>query len=130
MARILTNHDEIRAWAGARGGSPMLLDVPDPGTDDQQLLQLTFGEHALDADTNEGPDLLGGFTLVGWDEWLAALDAQGLGLKVNDEIPGVLDNDFEFVARGGHGRTTSAAQQPAPGTVERPRADGVRGGGR
>lgn len=130
MARILTNHDDIRAWAGARAGSPMLLDVPDPGRDDQLLLQLTFGEHAIDGDTNEGPDLLGGFELVDWDEWFAAFDKQGLALKVNDDIPGRLDNDFEFVSRDGQGRTTSAAQQPAPGTVEQPRNDGVRGGGR
>ena len=98
MARILKSHREIRDWAEARGGSPMLEDLPD-GTREQTLLQLTFGQHALDADHNEGPDALGGFELVGWDEWFAALDAQKLALKVNEEVPGALDNAFEFVAR-------------------------------
>lgn len=99
MAKVLKTHREIREWASARGGSPMLEDIPD-GNREQVLLQLTFGEHALDADHNEGPDPLGGFELVGWDEWLKALDAQKLALKVNNEVPGALDNAFEFVPRG------------------------------
>jgi hypothetical protein len=98
MAKILEDHREIRDWAEARGGSPMLEDLPD-GTHEQVLLQLTFGQHALDADHNEGPDTLGGFELVGWDEWFAAFDAQKFALKVNEEVPGALDNSFEFVAR-------------------------------
>ncbi len=98
MARILTKREHIRDWAIARGGSPMLEDQPD-GTHEQVLLQLTFGQHALNADTNEGPDLLNGYALVDWDEWFAALDRQQLALKVNDEVEGALDNSYEFVAR-------------------------------
>jgi hypothetical protein len=121
MARILSKAADIRAWAEARGGSPMLEDVPDP-TGDRTLLELSFGQHMLNADSNEGPDrATGGFRLVSWDEWLEELDKQRLALKVNDETPGALDNDFRFVARGGDGKTTAAAQQPAPGSVERPR---------
>lgn len=98
MARILTDRAAIRDWVLARGGAPMLEEVPD-GSRAQTLLQLTFGQHALNADRNEGPDLPGGFELVDWDEWFAVLDRQQLALKVNDEVPGALDNSFEFVAR-------------------------------
>jgi len=111
MARILRTHEAIRDWVLARGGAPLLEDLPD-GTHDQILLQLTFGQHALNADENEGPDPLSGFTLASWDDWFKAFDAQGLALKVNDERPGVLDRAHEFVARDGHGKTTDAAKQP------------------
>ena len=76
----------------------MLEDLPD-GTRAQTLLQLTFGQHALDADHNEGPDAITGFALVSWDDWFAAFDDQKLALKVNEEVPGALDNAFEFVPR-------------------------------
>lgn len=120
MAKMLTSHDEIRSWVEARAGEPMLEDIPDVEAD-QVLLSLTFGQHALNADQNEGPDPLSGWTLASWDEWFDALDRQNLALKVNDEIPGVVDHAFEFVARSGEGETTDAARQPAAETVELPR---------
>lgn len=111
MARTLVKHEEIRDWVLARGGAPMLEDLPD-GTHDQILLQLTFGQHALNADNNEGPEPLSGFELASWDDWFAAFDQQKLALKVNDEQPGRLDRAHEFVQRDGHGITTDAAKQP------------------
>jgi hypothetical protein len=119
MSKVLRRREEIRDWVLARGGAPMLEDVPD-GTREQALLQLTFGQHALNADHNEGPDPIGGFSLVSWDEWFSALEREKLALKVNDEVPGALDNSFEFVEGDGQGVTTDAAKQPAPGSVARP----------
>lgn len=119
MAMILSGHEEIRDWVLARGGAPMLEDIPD-GTHEQVLLQLTFGQHALNADENEGPEPLSGFELASWDDWFAALDAQGLALKVNDPVPGTLDHAYEFVARNGDGETTDAAKQPAAGSIAAP----------
>jgi hypothetical protein len=119
MSKILQERESIRDWVVARAGSPMLESLPD-GTREQALLQLTFGQHALNADHNEGPDPPFGFELVSWDDWFAEFDKQGLALKVNDEVPGVLDNAYEFVARSGEGQTTDAAKQPPAGSVERP----------
>ena len=111
MAKILSDPTAIREWAEARQGYPMTEEQP-VGTGSRTLLQITFGQHALNADGNEGPDHIYGFELVSWDDWFAELDRQGLAIKVNDEIAGVLDNDFEFVARTGEGETTAAAEQP------------------
>ncbi|HVX80641.1 MAG: hypothetical protein ACTHOR_11555 [Devosia sp.] len=119
MARILHKREEIRDWVLARGGAPMLEDLPD-GTHDQILLQLTFGQHALNADGNEGPDRVVGFELASWDDWFAEFDKQQLALKVNDEVPGRLDHAYEFVARSGHGTTTDAARQPPAGSIAAP----------
>jgi hypothetical protein len=122
MPRILTDRAEIRQWAGARNGSPMLMDVPS-GTGSRTLLQLTFGQHALNAQNNEGPDRVGGgYQLVTWDDWLAELERQQLALKVNDDQPGRLDNDFEFVSRKADATTTDAARQPPVAAVEDPEA--------
>lgn len=98
MPKTLTSHEEIRQWAEARGGNPLLLDTPD-GTGSRTLLQLTFGQHALNTDGNEGPDRLGGFQLVSWDEWFAALEASGLALRVSDDLAGGDEAEFEFVPR-------------------------------
>jgi hypothetical protein len=76
----------------------MLMDVPE-GTGSRTLLQLTFGQHALNADNNEGPDRLTGFELASWDDWMAALDAQNLALRVPDDLAPDKENDFEFVSR-------------------------------
>jgi hypothetical protein len=113
MPKTLTKPADIRQWVEARAGAPMTMDMPDGSGETRTLLNITFGQHALNADENEGPDRLGGFELVAWDDWLAELDRQGLAIRVRDEAPGTLDNDFEFVARDGKGKTTSAAKKPA-----------------
>lgn len=113
MPKTLTKPDEIRRWVEARAGAPMSMDMPDGTGDTRTLLNITFGQHALNADENEGPDRIGGFDLIGWEDWLAELDKQGLAIRVRDEAPGQLDNDFEFVAREGKGQTTNAAKKPA-----------------
>lgn len=99
MSQILTARDVIRQWAEARGGNPMLMDVPD-GTQNRTVLQLTFGQHALNADGNEGPDRVGGFHLVSWEEWFAALEEGNLAVRVSDDPAGGNEAEFEFVDRG------------------------------
>lgn len=98
MSKILTDHAEIRQWAEARGGSPLLMEMPD-GTRTRPLLQLTFGQEILNATENEGPDRPGGFEMVSWDDWLAALESQGLALRVSDDPSGGREAEFDFVAR-------------------------------
>jgi len=117
MSQILTDRQAIREWATARGGNPVLMDVPD-GTGNRTILQLTFGQHALNADGNEGPDRVGGFHLVSWQEWFAALEEGGLALKVSDDPAGGNEAEFEFVARDGQGETTEAAKKPASIVVD------------
>lgn len=99
MSKILTSHDDIRQWTVARGGNPMLLETPD-GTGTRTMLQLTFGQHALNSDGNEGPDRLTGFQLADWDDWFAALDENGLSLQVSDDPAGGNETEYEFVPRG------------------------------
>jgi hypothetical protein len=98
MAKTLTDREDIRQWAIARGGNPMLMETPD-GTRSRTLLQLTFGQYELNTDGNEGPDRLGGFQLVSWDDWFAALDENKLALRVSDDPAGGNEAEFEFVAR-------------------------------
>ena len=98
MARTLTDRNEIRQWAEARGGNPMLMDTPD-GTGMRTRLHLTCGQHAINTDGNGGPDRLGGFHLVSWEEWFAALDEGNLALRVSDDPAGGKEAEFEFVER-------------------------------
>lgn len=112
MTKTLTQPEDVRQWVEARAGAPMSMDVPDGSGDSRTLLNITFGQHALNADANEGPDRVTGFALSAWDEWLAELDRQGLAIRVHDETPGTLDNDFEFVARDSKAQP-AAARKPA-----------------
>jgi hypothetical protein len=87
MARYLTKRDDIRQWVESRGGYPIMMETPDPVQGSRALIQLTFGQHALNADHNEGPDRpTGGFELVDWDTWLDAFDNAELVLVVDDEL--------------------------------------------
>jgi hypothetical protein len=122
MPRFLSDHDEIRQWVEARAGNPMLMTIPDGTGDSTSLLQFTFGQHALNADSNEGPDrATNTYELVSWDDWFAEFDRQNLAIKVRDRAPGVLDNDFEFVNRAA-AETSAAAQKPATIVTEPPDA--------
>ena len=76
MPEILTDREAIRQWVAARGGNPVLMDIPD-GSKTRTVLQLAFGQEALNSDGNQGPDRVGGFQLVSWEEWFTALD-QGI----------------------------------------------------
>jgi hypothetical protein len=122
MSQILTDRADIRQWAEARGGNPMLMDVPD-GTDTRSVLQLTFGQHAINAEGNEGPDRVGGFQLVAWEDWFAALEENNLAVQVSDDPAGGNEAEFQFVARDGEGETTGAAQKPASIVTDRPGAE-------
>lgn len=120
MAKILTNRDDIRQWAIARGGNPVLMEVP-AGSSSRTILQITFGQDALNAAGNQGPDRVGGFQLVSWEEWFSALDENGLALRVSDDPSGGNEIEYEFVAREeAERRTTEAAQKPAAVTVQPP----------
>ena len=98
MSKILTDRQEIREWVAARGGNPMMMDVPD-GSGMRTILQLTFGQYELNADHNEGPDRVDGFQLVSWEEWFAALEKGNLALMVSDDPSGGDEAEFTFVPR-------------------------------
>ncbi|MBE7184434.1 MAG: hypothetical protein INR68_08525 [Methylobacterium mesophilicum] len=98
----LTDHEAIRDWAGARIGSPAIVDIsPTAGT--QPLLRIVFDQRAYqDQDMPERPENAGGIELVEWDDWFAEFDKQELALvvaKENPEVP-VKDSFYEMVRRG------------------------------
>lgn len=100
MAKVLTKLDDIRTWTEGRGGNPIMADMPAPGGKDQYLLNLTFDQHMLNADNNEGPDRpTTGFELVSWEDWYEAFKAQDLALVVDDDLEGDTYADYRFMSR-------------------------------
>ena len=63
------------------------------------MLQLAFGQEALNSNNNEGPDRVGGFQLVSWEEWFTALEAGHLAFRVSDDPSGGNEAEYEFVER-------------------------------
>jgi hypothetical protein len=98
MSRVLTKAEEIRQWAEARGGYPMLMEIPS-GTRSRTVLQIAFGQDALNSGESQGQDRPGGFELVAWDDWIAALEQQKLALRVSDDPAGGREAEFDFVPR-------------------------------
>ena len=98
MSRILTKPEDIRQWAEARGGYPLLMEVQS-GTRSRNVLQIAFGRDALNTVESQGQDRPGGFELVGWDEWIAALEQENLALRVSDDPSGGHEAEFDFVPR-------------------------------
>jgi hypothetical protein len=98
MAKILTKAEDIRQWVEARGGYPMLMEVPS-GTRSRTVLQIAFGQDALNTGETQGQDRPGGFELVGWDDWIRALENEKLALRVSDDPSGGREAEFDFVPR-------------------------------
>jgi hypothetical protein len=122
VSKFLVSREDIRAWASSRGGNPMLFATP-ALRDESVLLQISFGQHAFDADRNEGPDtaLTSTWELTSWDDWFEEFEKQNLAIAVLDEEPGVMSRTFEFVSRDSGKRVTSrSAQKPAALTVQMP----------
>lgn len=98
MSKILTKAEDIRQWAEARGGNPMMMEVQS-GTRSRSVLQIAFGQDALNTGESQGQDRPGGFELVGWDEWIAALEEEKLAIRVSDDPSGGREAEFDFVPR-------------------------------
>jgi hypothetical protein len=98
MPRILKTPDEIRLWAEARGGYPLLMDVTS-GTRSRSVLQIGFGQEGINTGESQGQDRPGGFESVSWDEWIKALEAENLALRVSDDPAGGNEAEFDFVPR-------------------------------
>ena len=98
MSKILTQAEEIRPWAEARGGNPLMMEQQS-GTRTRLVLQIAFGQDALNTGESQGQDRPGGFELVGWDEWIAALEQEKLAIRVSDDPSGGSEAEFDFVPR-------------------------------
>ncbi|MDN2565360.1 hypothetical protein N1F89_03930 [Aquibium sp. A9E412] len=100
--RMLTDHEEIRTWAAARGGAPAVREPHPAHAGDAPTLLLVFGQQAYqDQDVgHDRADTVAGPQLVEWDEWLAIFDRRRLGLVVAAETPGQRYEFHEIVARG------------------------------
>jgi hypothetical protein len=98
MSRILTKAEDIRQWVEARGGYPLLMEVPS-GTRTRTVLQIAFGQDALNTGETQGQERPGGFELVGWDDWIRALENENLALRVSDDPAGGREAEFDFVPR-------------------------------
>lgn len=88
-AQPLTDHDDIRTWAAARGATPACVKgtggAGDPGT-----IRLDFpGDGAGDS-----------LQAISWDEWFRQFEDNDLALLVQDETPqGEASNFNKFVRR-------------------------------
>ena len=67
QATTTTDHDEIRRWAEERDGKPVSVKGTGGG-DDPGILRIDLPGGAGDES----------FEQIGWDEWFAKFDEQGL----------------------------------------------------
>jgi hypothetical protein len=96
----LTDREEIRNWAAARGGMPALREA-DPAVHNEAVLRIVFGqENYQDQDMPPRPDSTqAGFDFLDWDEWLRIFDERELALVVAVDPPGRHSKFYEIVRR-------------------------------
>lgn len=82
MAETTTDHETIRKWAEARGGTPSQVKASGDGKG-PGILRLDFGEK------DEGLEP------IAWDDFFEKFDASGLALLYEDEP----DNRFDKLVR-------------------------------
>ena len=76
-SRILTDHEEIRQWAEARGGRPAHVKRTGGG-DDVGMIRIDFpgysGEESLEP--------------ISWEQWFEKFEEKDLALVVENQPPG------------------------------------------
>ncbi|MBN9046785.1 MAG: hypothetical protein J0H18_14135 [Rhizobiales bacterium] len=90
----LTDHQAIRDWVSARGGSPALVTTS-PDFDEPPVLRIVF-EPEVYPDVDQPLDA-GGLEVVDWDEWFRNFDAQKLVILVAREEPDKLDRYHQIM---------------------------------
>lgn len=99
---LLTDHQTIRDWAGARSGVPVIRDAAELVGITEPVLMIEFGQQAYqdnDASGSDRPDELGRPRLVEWDEWFQLFDEKQLALVVSSEVAGQRDEFHELVRK-------------------------------
>ncbi len=86
-ARTLTDHDQIRAWAGARGGRPARVKAT-AGNDGEGILRFDFGEKEDELEE------------ISWDKFFEIFEDHRLTLLEQDETSGIDKSRFsKFITR-------------------------------
>jgi hypothetical protein len=98
--KLLTDHQDIRDWAGSRSGVPVIRDPAALIGNSEPVLMIQFGQHAYqDGQGSDRPDDLGRPRLVEWDEWFEVFDEKQLALVVSADIEGQRDEFHEIIRR-------------------------------
>ena len=84
----LTDHDEIRKWAEARGAKPACVRGTG-GKDDTGMIRLDFAGYS------------GGDSLqeISWEEWFEAFDANNLALVVQEKTADGQQSNFNKLVK-------------------------------
>lgn len=96
----LTERDEIRNWAAARGGMPAIQEA-DPAVHNEAVLRIVFGQEAYeDQDMPPRPDSTrASLSLIDWDEWFQLFEERELALVVAVDPPGRHSQFHEIIRR-------------------------------
>ncbi len=98
--RMLTDHDEIRDWAAARNGTPVIREAAPSVGASNAVIEIAFGQAIYqDQDMPERPPTMGGLEMGDWDAWFEIFDKNELALIVHEDVPGVREGFHEIVRR-------------------------------
>lgn len=116
--RVLTGHEEIRAWAEERGAKPACVRRTGDGEIGMLRLEFPGAPNANDSNLEE----------IGWDDFFGKFDESGLALLVQDDLAGGGgQSNFNKLL----GRATAAAAENGEKTSPRaqPRSGIAKGRG-
>ncbi|MCV0397214.1 MAG: hypothetical protein K5872_14740 [Rhizobiaceae bacterium] len=95
--KTLTNRQDIRDWAAARAGVPVLR----PGGEaNEGILELAFGQQSYqEPDNAADPPVTSQTEILEWDEWFRLFEERNLALVVAADQPGRRDEFHQIIRR-------------------------------
>lgn len=109
------NHDEIRAWAEERGGTPAVVRATH-NKEDSGILRIDFGE----PEQNLEP--------VSWEEFFTIFDERGLAFLYQDETSDGGERSFFFKLVARDNTPPEVLEQEGEKKKEEKKKDGGEGG--
>jgi len=102
-AQAVTDHDQIRDWAEARGARPSCVKGTG-GKTDPGMIRLDFAGYSGEESLQE----------ISWDEWFQQFDENNLALLIQEETRGGQKSNFnKLVSREAKGATSGRSRKEA-----------------
>ena len=87
-AKMLVDHDEIRAWAEQRGGKPSAVSST-ASEDDPGIIRIDFPGYSGEGSLYE----------ISWEDWFAKFDENELALMVQEKTADGVQSNFNKIVK-------------------------------
>lgn len=99
-AKMLVDHDEIRAWAEQRDGKPSAV-TSTASDDDPGIIRIDFPGYSGEGSLSE----------ISWEDWFAKFDENELALMVQEKTADGVESNFNKIVNRETAEARSAKEK-------------------